>query len=689
MLKINQQPNTKSVNVIESIHGIKISDPYRWLEQADNLDVQGWIEKQNEYSNSLINNIKAKDRIKKRFRELFSLNYYGLPIIKNKRYFYEKREKSNDLSILCMKEGIKGRERILVDLNKLPKDEVLDFASWSPSEDGRYLAYGLSKAANDKASLRILDVDKNKILPDIIPDDVYPCFSSFAEWSPDGKGFWYSRRPINVPKGEEKFHQKIYFHKLGTDFKKDSLIFGNDINKEDLPHASVSKDGRFLLVSVSIELDKTELYIKDLKNKNGNFMPLTKNLDALFYAWFHRNMLHIETNYKAPYWKIMKVEIEKASVGVKTWKTILAEGKHTLGSVITIGDDLFVEILKNVHSVLKRYSLDGKFICEIPLPKLGSISMFSGEREGKDLFFGFSSFNIPHTIYRFKLIKNKSEIFFKVKVSARLESIDIKQIFYSAKDGTKIPMFIVHKKNLKLDGNNPAVLYGYGGFGINETPYFRTNIIPFVENGGIYAVANIRGGGEFGEKWHKSGSKKNKQNSINDFIAGIEWLINNKYTCSKKLGLYGWSNGGLLVGAVVTKRPELVKVAIVAYPVLDMLRYHKFFGGRLWMAEYGNPDDKSMFKYLISYSPYHNIRENVVYPATLIFTGKDDDRVHPMHAYKMTAMLQKHNISDNPILLHSESSAGHAGQVSTQKIIDQYTYIWSFIFWQLGVGNSK
>ena len=689
--KMNKQPNTKFVNIIESIHGVKISDPYRWLEQTDSLEVREWIKKQNEYSNSLINNIEVKNKIKKRFRELFLLDYCSVPIVKNKCYFYEKKDRGNDLNALCVKEGIEGKERILIDLNKLPKGEAQNFASWSPSEDGRYLVYALSKSANDKASLYIFDVNKNVVLPDTIPDDVYPCFSSFAQWSPDGKGFWYSRRPIDVPKGEEKFHQRIYFHKLGADFRKDNLIFGNDIKKEDLPHARVSEDGHYLLVSVymSSELEKTELYLKNLRNKNSNFIPLTKNLDALFYAWFHRNMLYIETNYKAPYWKIMKVETEKASEGIKTWKTVLTGGKYTLGNVITIKDDLFIEVFKDAHSVLKRYSLDGKFTCEIPLPKLGSVSMLSGEHEGEDLFFGFSSFNVPYTIYRLKLAKNKPEIFHKIKIRANLKFIKVKQIYYQAKDGTKIPMFVIHKKNLKLNGNNPAVLYGYGGFGINETPYFRTDIIPFIENEGIYAIANIRGGGEFGEEWHRSGSKENKQNSINDFIAGIEWLINNKYTSSKKLGLYGWSNGGLLVGSVITKRPEIAKVAIVAYPVLDMLRYHKFFGGRLWIAEYGNPDDKRIFNYLLSYSPYHNVKKNVVYPATLILTAKDDDRVHPMHAYKMTAILQKYNVSNDPILLHVESSVGHAGQIATRKIIDQYTYIWSFIFWQLGVKNSE
>lgn len=680
-------PETPKLNTIENIHGIDVPDPYRWLEKNDDPKVKKWIKQQNSYTRSFLSNIPARNRIHERLNRLFETNSLEVPVSKNNNYFFVERKKSNNLGILYVKKGLRGKPKILIDPNRLSKNKTTILHSWYPSPNGELLAYCLSDSSNDQASIHILDVKKIKKLPDIIPDTVYTSPYFPIEWSRDNNGFWYNRGNLNAPKNERKFNQKIFYHQIGDNFKDDSLIFGDILSKEDLPWLKTSIDGRHLLITVHkfSKSEFTELYLYDNKNPKLGFIPVTKNKKAMFFGVLHSKKLYIRTNYNAPLWKIIAIDLNGSGLNIDNWKSIIPESEHKIENFKIIGDNIFVEILKNAHSTLKNYHLNGKFVREISLPTIGSITAISAEQEGSELFFNFSSFLIPHIIYRYNTTDKRITIFNKEKNVINIKQYTVKQLWCNSKDAENIPFFIIHKKNIKLNSNNPLLLYGYGGFGISMTPHFNRNIIPFLEKGGIYAIANIRGGGEFGEKWHKNGMLNKKQNCFNDFIATIEYLIKKHYTNPDKIAISGWSNGGLLTGAILAQRPDLIKVAVIGAPVLDMLRYHIYFGGRLWIPEYGDIKNKKMFKYLLSYSPYHNIKSDRPYPATMIITADNDDRVHPMHAYKMAAKLQKSNSSSAPIILRIETKAGHGGAAPIHRLIEQESDILSFIFYHLGL----
>lgn len=679
---------TLKIKTTDNIHGIDILDPYRWLEKADNPKVKNWVNQQNNRTHLTLSEISSRNKIKKRLEKIFKVDSFSVPVSRNDYIFFTKRKKTDNLEILYVQEGLHGTPKVLIDPNKLSKDKTTVLRKWQPSHDGKLIAYSLSDSANDQSSVHVLDVEKNTKLSDIIPAEVYPALYSPIEWSCDNKGFWYTRGDIKSPKNEKKFNQKIFYHQLGNDFKNDEIVFGKIIAKEDIPSLQTSHDGRYLLVSVhkfSTTKEKTELYLYDTTNKDKGFIPVIKGKDAMFFGILHRGIIYILTNHHAPLWKIMAVDIGKNNLKINDWDMIIPEAEYKIENFEISGNKLFIETLENCHSTLKYYRLDGHFIKKILLPNIGSLTAINTEKEGDNLFFGFSSFLIPHFIYCFNLTQERLTIFKKEKNCFDSSQYTVKQVWCASKDKTKTPLFIVHKKEIVLNGENPLLLYGYGGFGISIVPYFNKNIIPFIESGGIYAIANIRGGGEFGEKWHKSGVGQKKQKVFDDFISSAEWLIKNRYTNSNKIGAIGWSNGGLLVGAMVTQKPDLFKVAIIGAPVLDMLRYHLFFGGRLWILEYGNIENKKMFKYLLSYSPYHNVKNDVRYPATLLVTANNDDRVHPMHAYKMAAKLQELNISPNPIILRTETKAGHGGAVSIYRLIEQETDILSFLFCHLGI----
>lgn len=682
----SRQPITKKVKVIDEIHGLKVTDPYRWLEE-DGKEIQKWVKSQNAFTHSFLNYIPQRKLIKKRLEELFRIDTIGIPVPRGNRYFLQERKKSEDLGVLYVQEGLRGSPRVLIDPNKLTKNKTTILKRWVPSKDGKLLAYSLSEAANDQSSIRILDVDTGKNLRDIIPGEIYPHVSA---WETNNEGFWYTRRYHKAPKNEKKLHEKLYFHKLGDDYRNDQLIFGEELAKEDHPWVSISEDGRYLLVTAfinSIGDRKTDLYLFDRKDPKGRFIPIVKGKDALFYGAIHRDSIFIMTNNNAPSWKVVKVRITEVENGVENWGIVIKESENIIEGFKLMKDKLFIEALENVHHTLKVYDLNGKFISDINLPDLGSIDSMIGEREGDEMFFGFSSFTIPRVIYRYDLRTNKYSEIKRIDVYFQSDLFKVKQVWYKSKDDTKVPMFLVFKRGLELNGNNPTIIYGYGGFNKSVTPKFNVSIIPFLESGGIYAVANIRGGGEFGEKWHRNGIRDKKQKSFDDFISAAEWLINNRHTSSERLASFGWSNGGLLTAAALTQRPELFKVVIIGAPVSDMIRYHKFFGGRNWIPDYGSAEDPKQFKYLIKYSPYHNIKGNTSYPSVLIVTADKDDRVHPMHAYKMAARLQEVNVSENPIILRVETKSGHGGASSVTRSIEQFTNIWSFVFWQLGVNK--
>jgi len=686
MLSNNKQPKSKIINVVDNIHGVDITDPYRYLEDED-IRTSNWVKEQNNYTKSLMDKIPVKKKLKQQLQELYRIDSIGIPVPYNNRYFFMERKGSQDLSVLYVQNSLKSKPRVLIDQNKLSKERTTVIKGWSPSWDGKLLAYSLSEASNDQASIYVMDVDTGEKLSDVIPGELYPSLG--VTWKPDNSGFWYTHSHPSAPKGEEKFHQKLYFHNLGSNFKDDPLTYGEDLAKEDTPGAQISKDGRYLLITIyfsSTEKEKTEIYFKDLNDLKTNLVPLVKGVNSLFYGSVYKDTIFIITNHQAPRWKIMSLNVKDVKKGIKAWKTVIPEGKDSvINSYNIIQDHLFVVTLEDVHSLLKIYDLKGKFIKEISLPIIGSIGALTGEQDGNELFFDFSSYLIPSIIYRYDLKSKQTTEFKKVKVDINDKLFTVKQVWYPSRDGTKIPMFLVHKKNLKLNGTNPTLVYGYGGFNISTMPGFDRTLVPFLEDGGIYVEAILRGGGEFGEKWHKAGMKNKKQNVFDDFIAAAEWLIKHKYTNPNKLGIFGWSNGGLLVGASITQRPELFKTAVIGAPVIDMIRYHLFHGARHWIQEYGSSENKHEFKYLLKYSPYHNIKEGEKYPAVLILTADKDDRVHPMHAFKMAAKLQHDNGSSNPVLIRIEVQAGHSGAAPVYKFVDQYSDMWSFIYWQLGM----
>lgn len=681
-------PKTKKVEVVDDIHGAKIPDPYRWLEENTATEVRAWVDEQNTYMRLFLDKIGSRQAIKSRLRELFNLDTVAVPYPKNGRYFFVERKGGQDLGVLYVQDGWQASSRVLIDQNTLSPDKKTILSEWNPSEDGRLLAYGLSKAANDRESIRILDVDSGKDLPDEIPETGYP---NFAAWSSDGTGFWYIRRdPKAPPNSEEKFYKRIFYHRLGDNPGNDVIIFGNGREKTDYLSAQASKDGRWLLVSVYVATRKkprNELYLKDLQNPGSEFVTVVEGKDAIFGATFHRGTLYILTNYGASYWKIMSVAAEKAGEGLGQWATVIPEEKAVIETFLTVQDRLFVQTLENVHSVLREYMLDGSLRREVTFPSLGTLSSITGEEEGDEIFFGFTSFVVPHNVYRLELGSGAVSLFKKAESGILEDNFEVEQKWYASQDGTKVPLFIVSKRGLKLNGKNPTVLYGYGGFNVSITPSFAKTIIPFLEAGGVYVEANLRGGSEFGEKWHEGGMRKNKQNVFDDFIAAAEFLIAKKYTSKDKLAIFGWSNGGLLTGVCLTQRPDLYKAVVIGNPVLDMLRYHLFDGGRLWIPDYGSAEEPDMVHYLLGYSPYHNVKKRTQYPATLILTSDNDDRVHPGQAYKMTARLQEANASKNPILLRVETKAGHSGAAAISGVVEQYADIWSFVFRQLGVKN--
>ena len=685
-------PATEKLPIIDELHGQSITDQYRWLEKTESDETQTWLDAQGVFTQSVLEKLPKRTELRQEFEKLFHEDTIGFPRPKSGYYFFMKRMADEDLAVLYVKEGIGGELRVLVDPNKISKEKgyPVNLSGYSIAKDASLITYNLSESANDKSNLYVMDVATGENLKDFIPGDLYPDTGS---WSLDNKGFWYTRKKENTPEGEEKFHKKVFYHTLGTPYTEDKLVFGDVIAKEDAPHALATSDGRYLKITVYISSEKqrrTDLYLLDLQQPEKGIFPIVKEVrtghDTYFFATVHRDFIYIRTNYNTPKWKLMRVSINDIEKGMGVWETIVSESDNKIieGFSVT-ADKLFVLTLESVHSVLREYSLIGEFKKEIPFPTLGTSSPVIAESEGDEGFFEFSSFAYPYTIFRIDFTTDEISVYERQKIAIDTDAIESEQVWGESKDKTKIPMFLVHKKGLSLNGKTPTVLYGYGGFNISLTPSFMKGIIPFLERGGMFVIANIRGGGEFGEEWHKAGTKNKKQNVFDDFIAAAEWLIQNNYTNSKQLAISGGSNGGLLVGAVMTQHPELVKAVIMAVPVADMLRYHLFHGGRHWIPDYGSAEDKDMFLYLLGYSPYHNIRDGIAYPATLIVTSDQDDRVHPGQAFKMAASLQGASSSSNPILLRVERKAGHSGAVDISRYINKAVDEWSFLFEQLGV----
>lgn len=684
-LVMKKPPTTRVESVVETIHGQKVEDPYRWLEKAETEESQKWVDEQTQYFRSALDDLPYHAKIRARLEKLFSIGWIGSPQVHKDKYFYEKREGTQNQPILYVREGLKGGEKVLIDPNSLDEEGLTALDWWFPSEDGELLAYGLSTEGDEQSTLYVMNVETGEKLPDVITRTRYTALA----WKNDKTGFFYSRLPApgTVPEGEENYHRHIFYHQLGRDPDKDPKLFGEGRDMTEWLSMSFSSDDRYVLLTIFKGWDKSDVYFQQLKGspdkvRGDDFVSVVEGKEALFNAQIIGDNLYLHTNYQAPRYRFLKVDLKAPAM--ENWVELIPESESILEGVNVVGDRLVAQYMQNACSRLKISSLSGEYLRDIELPTLGSVYGLNGEWDGTDVMFGFNSYFIPPTSYRYDLGQDQLSVFLEVQSDIDTTPYEVEQVWYQSKDGTKVSMFVVHRKGMKLDGKNPTLLTGYGGFNSAQTPAFQRNTFLWLEHGGVFAEANLRGGSEYGEEWHKAGMLGNKQNSFDDFIAAGEWLISQGYTNPSKLVIKGGSNGGLLVGAVLTQRPELFKAVVCWNPLLDMVRYHNFLIAKLWVPEYGSPEDSTQFQWLYAYSPYHHVVDGTAYPATLLMTADSDSRVDPMHAVKMTARLQAANSSDAPILLRFDRKSGHAG-MPMSKSIEEYTDVWSFVFWQLGV----
>ena len=687
-------PKAKVAPVEDTVQGHKIVDRYRYLENPSDPDTKLYVEQELGYTRSILDPLPGRDKINARLSQLLEIGTVGAPQMGGKYYFHTRRDGNQNQSILYIREGLNGglndEDRVLVDVNKLAADGTIALDWWYASEDGKYVAYGTSPSGSEVSTLRVIETASGKLLPDSIDRTR----AASLAWKRDNSGFFYTRYPKKgeVPEGQEVYNRHVFYHALGTDSAKDPLIFGEGRNPEWWPDVTLSEDGRWLLIDEGQGWTKTEMFLKDLTSKDPP-LEITTGKDFLYGADFFAGKLYITTNEDAPHYRVFVADT--AHVKRENWKEIIPQSDAVLQNASVTGGKLLAEYEHNATSELKVFGLDGKKLADIPLPAIGTVFSASGRYDRNEIFFGFQSFTVPPSIYRVDLTKVdgtgvNSALWAKVDApSIDPAAYDVQQVWYSSKDGTKVPMFIVSKKGIEKNGKNPTLLTGYGGFNISETPSFNRSAYLWMEHGGIFAVANLRGGAEFGEDWHRAGMLEKKQNVFDDFIAASEYLIAQKYTDKGHLAIQGGSNGGLLMGAMITQRPDLFRAVVCQVPLLDMLRYQNFQIAKLWIPEYGSADDAKQFEWLYAYSPYHHVKPGQEYPAILFTTGDTDTRVDPMHAKKMAALMQaeaKNGASkDKPILLRIETKAGHGQGKPVTKQIEESTDVYSFLFWQLGV----
>ncbi|MCS7166408.1 MAG: prolyl oligopeptidase family serine peptidase [Gemmatales bacterium] len=675
-------PETKQVEVYDIYHGIKVADPYRWLEEdvRKSPEVAAWVEAQNKITFAFLESIPERAAIRRRLTKLWNFEKYTTPFKVGHRYFYERNDGLQNQFVLYMLERLDGPPRLLLDPNTWSKDGTIALAGLSVSDDARYLAYGIQEAGSDWRTWKILDLDTGRTLDDLIQ---WTKFTRLA-WTKDSRGFFYSR--FDEPKPGQEFqalnlNQKVYYHRLGTSQADDVLVYARPDQPEWGFIPEVTEDGRYLILTIYKGTDdKYRIYYKDLSEPYGLPVPLIDHFQNEYtFLGNDGPIFYFKTDLNAPRGRIIAIDIRKPHPD--HYREIVPEKEFTMTSVALVGNLFIVTYLQDAKSQVRIYDMQGKYVRDVDLPGIGSASGFYGRRSDTETFYTFSSFATPPTIYHYDLITGKSTVFRRAQVDFRPEDYEVHQVFYKSKDGTRIPMFIAHKKGIRLDGNNPTLLYGYGGFNIPLTPSFSIGRLLWMEMGGIFAMANLRGGGEYGEEWHRAGTKLTKQNVFDDFIAAAEWLIAHKYTRPEKLAIQGSSNGGLLVGACMTQRPELFGACLPAVGVMDMLRFHKFTAGRYWVDDYGSPDNPEEFKALYAYSPYHALLRagKRKYPATLITTADTDDRVVPAHSFKFAAALQAQQAGDAPVLIRIETRAGHGAGKPTSKLIEEITDQWAFL----------
>ncbi|MFY9150988.1 MAG: prolyl oligopeptidase family serine peptidase, partial [Prolixibacteraceae bacterium] len=658
-------------------------DPYRWLEDDNSGETADWVKAQNELTFGYLNKLPYREQINSRLTELWDFPKYGTPFKEAGKYFFFKNNGLQNQSVLYMTDDLTAEPTVLLDPNTLTEDGTAALTNIEISNDGKYLIYQVAKSGSDWNEIFVKNIETGKMLPDHI---LWVKFSGVSWYK---NGFFYSAydQPVagsELSKSNE--FQKLYFHELGTEQSADQLIASDPENSKKMFGAGLTEDKRFLLVSKSKGTHGNALDIKDLNKANSNFVSLTDSYEYEFNAVENiGDDLFVLTNYQAPKYHLIKINTSHPEE--KNWVVVIPEKKDVLESVRFIAGKLVANYMTDAHSKTEIYSYDGNLEQEVQLPGIGTVSAFSGKRDENIAFYSYTSFNTPGEIYKYDFTTSQSTLHFRPEVKFNPDEYEVKQEFYTSKDGTKVPMFIVNKKGLQLNGQNPTLLYAYGGFNISLTPSFSAARMAFIENGGVLVVANLRGGGEYGEDWHNAGTKLHKQNVFDDFIAAAEYLISKKYTSSEKLAIQGGSNGGLLVGAVTNQRPELFKVALPAVGVMDMLRFQKFTIGWAWASDYGTSDDNAeMFDYLYHYSPYHTIKKNTSYPAILVTTADHDDRVVPAHSFKYIARMQEYNPENKlPLLIRIDSKAGHGAGKPTAKVIEEYTDLWAFVFYHLGI----
>lgn len=675
-------PQTPKDGTVDEYFGVKVADPYRWLENDTSAQTAAWVEAENKVTDAYLNKIPFRGKLLNRLKAVANYEKIGAPFKKHGKYYFYKNNGLQNQSVLYVTDKPGGDARVFLDPNKLSDDGTVALKSVSFSHDGKYVAYGISRSGSDWEEFYVMDANTGKLLDDHIE---WAKFSG-AAWC--GDGFYYSAYDAPLAKGTEFSNvnevHKIYYHKIGTPQSEDVLFYQNPAYPKRFYGVSVNKEETIMFLYESGEGAGNNLYVRDLRRKDSQFIQMTSDMNYYYYpVETDGNRILITTNYEAPRGRIMSAGL--AAPGVRHWLTVVPESESVLTNCDVIGNSLILTYSKDVSDHAYVYDLYGKLLHEVKLPMIGSVG-FSGEKDDKECYYSFTSFTVPGTIYRYDIDSNESTLYAAPKVGFKLDDYVSEQIFYTSKDGTRVPMSITYKKGMKRNGKNPVFLYGYGGFNISLTPYFSSMRIPFLEKGGIYVQANLRGGNEYGEEWHIAGTKMQKQNVFDDFIAAAEYLISNNYTNKDKIAIVGGSNGGLLVGACMTQRPDLFRVAVPEVGVMDMLRYHKFTIGWNWASDYGTSEDsKEMFEYLKGYSPLHNLKPGTAYPATLVTTADHDDRVVPAHSFKFAATLQECHVGDNPVLIRIDSKAGHGGGKPMSKVLEEQADIYGFIMYNLGM----
>lgn len=671
-------PVTRKSEQIDIYHGIEVTDPYRWLEDSSTEETQTWIEEQNKITFAYLDNIPEREIIKNRVTKLWNYEKYGTPWKQGDRYFYSKNDGLQNQNVIYTLKNLEDEPEILLDPNQFSQDGTVALSGLSISKDGRFVAYSVSRSGSDWQEWKVKDIETKEDLSDLLKWSKF----SGAWWTYDSQGFFYSRydEPNEKTQFEDvNYYQKLYYHRLGTEQSEDILIYHRPDRKEWGFSGDVTDDGKYLIIYVRLGTDPRRLvFYKDVQAAKSEVIELIDEFEANYrFIDNDGSLFWFFTDLDAPRGRLIAIDLNRPEP--ENWQEIIPESSETLKDVSTLGDRFVLNYLKDAYTTLKIFTFEGHFIRDVELPGIGSAGGFNGKRNEIETFYAYTSFTTPTTIYHYDIVTGKSTLFRQPDVDFNPEHYTVEQIFYNSKDGTKIPMFLVYQKGIKKNGNNLTYLYGYGGFNVSLTPVFSVANLVWMERGGVYAVPNLRGGGEYGETWHQAGMKLNKQNVFNDFIAAAEWLIENQYTSPQKLAIGGGSNGGLLVGACMNQRPDLFAATLPAVGVMDMLRFPKFTIGWAWCSDYGSSENEEEFKALYAYSPLHNLKPGTNYPATLITTADRDDRVVPAHSFKYAATLQDCHAGDRPVLIRIETKAGHGAGKPTAKIIEEISDRWAFL----------